>query len=300
ENFYIPPIIFNLKPIVRADGTPVFKRVCVDGKQRLSSVHAFMKGDIPVLDKRGRKCFIRFYCYKKDANGREFRQKSRLVLPPESARRFSKKTFLCQEYNNLTHEQEEDLFGRVQKGVQLTPAEKLRATTGSWQKFAKLFEQDFSTVVNLSTTARSLGFRHILACFSQIMELQKPAKDNRVPTIKTNAMDTERLLKKPELLDMPTRSHLSRVFSTFKTLIQKDPKVFENNNYRKAKNFAPVEIVAVACLISMYGDTRDHDTLLGDIAYMRTFLRAELPDLRMYTTTWNSIWKYLDNLESYR
>jgi hypothetical protein len=53
ENFYIPPIILNKK-------TPTQERketihVCVDGKQRLSSVRAFVKGMIPCRDYAGEK-----------------------------------------------------------------------------------------------------------------------------------------------------------------------------------------------------------------------------------------------------
>jgi hypothetical protein len=32
-------------------------------------------------------------------------------------------------------------------GVSLTPAEKMRATSGPWQDFTRLFEDDFSSVV---------------------------------------------------------------------------------------------------------------------------------------------------------
>ncbi|KAK5186620.1 hypothetical protein LTR16_009644, partial [Cryomyces antarcticus] len=37
ENFYIPPIIFNRQEVKADDGTIRHKRVCVDGKQRLTS-----------------------------------------------------------------------------------------------------------------------------------------------------------------------------------------------------------------------------------------------------------------------
>jgi hypothetical protein len=50
EEYYIPPIIFNLE----LAGDQIVRRVCVDGKQRLSSVHAFMEGKIPCHDKSGK------------------------------------------------------------------------------------------------------------------------------------------------------------------------------------------------------------------------------------------------------
>lgn len=56
ENYYIPPIILNKKtsPVLN-DGNPRDILVCVDGKQRLSSVQAFVKGIIPCHDHRGDK-----------------------------------------------------------------------------------------------------------------------------------------------------------------------------------------------------------------------------------------------------
>jgi hypothetical protein len=49
ENFYIPPIILNKKTRTgqsnEQEHEPI--HVCVDGKQRLSSVRAFVKGMIP-------------------------------------------------------------------------------------------------------------------------------------------------------------------------------------------------------------------------------------------------------------
>jgi hypothetical protein len=53
------------------------------------------------------------------------------------------------EFKDLTPEQEEDLFARVQMGVQLSAAEKMRASSGPWQELAKLFVEDFPDVYSL-------------------------------------------------------------------------------------------------------------------------------------------------------
>lgn len=57
EDYYIPPIIFNRQKITIEDGTQRWKRICVDGKQRLSSARAFMEGKIPVKDRNGDKWY---------------------------------------------------------------------------------------------------------------------------------------------------------------------------------------------------------------------------------------------------
>lgn len=55
DNYYVPPVIFNVTKVHDEQGQTRFKRTCVDGKQRLTSVLKFMRGEIPVLDKRRAK-----------------------------------------------------------------------------------------------------------------------------------------------------------------------------------------------------------------------------------------------------
>jgi len=59
ENYYVPPILFNKTQITLADGTTRLKRVCVDGKQRLSSIEAFVRGQIPCRDRKGKIWCVR-------------------------------------------------------------------------------------------------------------------------------------------------------------------------------------------------------------------------------------------------
>ena len=53
------------------------------------------------------------------------------------------KTMLAYIIPNLNHSEEEELFSRVQKGMQLSSAEKLRASRGEWQALATRFQNDF-------------------------------------------------------------------------------------------------------------------------------------------------------------
>ena len=89
--------------------------------------------------------FRRYYCGKTGKSGNPI--KGRRVLPEHMKKIFRQKEFVCYEFKNLSSKQEEDLFGKVQMGVSLTPAEKMRATSGPWQDFTRLFEDDFSSVV---------------------------------------------------------------------------------------------------------------------------------------------------------
>ncbi len=50
----MPPVLFNMK--LNPDTSSSSKiHVCVDGKQRLTSIRAFMKGDIPCRDDQDQK-----------------------------------------------------------------------------------------------------------------------------------------------------------------------------------------------------------------------------------------------------
>lgn len=62
-DFYVPPVIFNVKRIRNEDGEEVFFRTSVDGKQRLTSLKRFTKGEIPCIDKNNK----RWYYVNKDS-----------------------------------------------------------------------------------------------------------------------------------------------------------------------------------------------------------------------------------------
>ncbi len=97
-----------------------------------------------------------------------------------------------------------------------------------------------------------------------------------------------------------TKSHLSRVFATFQDLVVSSPETFRNNNYKVARKFSPVELIATAVLISKYFDSRNNELLLGDIRHMRESIRQALPDLRLDAITWKTVSQYVYELESYR
>lgn len=294
ENYYIPPIILNRKEHAKpTKGTLPYTLVCVDGKQRLSSIRAFVKGMIPCHDHRGEKWW---YC-----NGPS--GKARKVLPEATQISFLEKDFVSFDFSNLTSEQEEDLFARVQMGMQLTPAEKMRASTGPWQELAKLYVDDFPMIVSLlKDQTRAKDFQIILACFSQIIECQHPSATNGIPGLKTNYSTLPNFLKNRAALDEDTKSHFANVFKIFNRLIELEPDVFTNveRKLKGVQTFAPIELVSIAVLISMYSDSRNNRLLLGDIQYLRNHLRETPADLRMNTTLWKFIWDYIDNLEQFR
>ena len=139
--------------MILEDGAGRFHRTCVDGKQRLSSVSAFLHGDIPCHDKDGKSWYYS-HRVETDAEGKNVVvQRRKNILPDDIKAKFREKQFVCYDFDDLSQDQEEDLFARVQMGVQLSPAEKMRATNGPWQDFVRLFERDFQCVVSCELPA---------------------------------------------------------------------------------------------------------------------------------------------------
>jgi hypothetical protein len=225
------------------------------------------------------------------------------VLPPDTQKTFLEKDFVAFQFMELTLEQEEDLFARVQMGVQLTAAEKMRAKQGPWQELAKLFVDDFPTIYNLmKDRARAKDFQLTLSCFSQIVEVKHPAAENGIPTLKTNYSKLPKLLSNGGAVDDALKSHLASVWSTLRELIELDPNTFTNadKHLKGVQTFAPVEMVAATVLISMYSESRNNQLLLGDIRALREALREHFQDLRLNPTVWRFVWGFIENLEAIR
>src|SRR6266516_2348537 len=61
---------------------------------------------------------------------------------------FRNRTLCCYEYTKLDRSQEEDMFQRVQRGISLNAAEKMRAYNTPWAKFARVYEKDFGKILD--------------------------------------------------------------------------------------------------------------------------------------------------------
>ncbi|KAH7398692.1 hypothetical protein DE146DRAFT_655333 [Phaeosphaeria sp. MPI-PUGE-AT-0046c] len=293
ENYYIPPIILNKKSDTAPENRPQDAvLVCVDGKQRLSSVRAFVQGLIPCHDHQGDKWWF--------AEGPTPRRR---ILSEESQRMFLAKEFVSFEFKDLSSEQEEDLFARVQMGVQLSLAEKMRASSGPWQELARLYVEDFPTIYALmKDRARAKDFQLTLSCFSQVLEVLHPAAPDGIPILRTNHSHLPKLLSNKGAIDDGLKSHLASVWSTFRDLIDQDPDTFTNDNkyLRGVQTFAPIEMVAVTVLISQHSDTRNNRLLLGDIQALREAIREKFVDLRLNAPLWRFVWDFIENVQAIR
>ncbi|KAJ7884329.1 hypothetical protein B0H14DRAFT_2564386 [Mycena olivaceomarginata] len=129
RNFYIPPVIFAVNSF--DDGTET--RTCIDGKQRLTSIHRFLMA----LDREtGEK-----YWYRDNPDYRT--RTAKKIFPPKFRNMFDSKAVVCVEYQDLDDADEREIFQRVQLGVALTPAEKLKVISTPRATFVRALQDDF-------------------------------------------------------------------------------------------------------------------------------------------------------------
>ncbi|KAK7049388.1 hypothetical protein VNI00_005989 [Paramarasmius palmivorus] len=140
RNYYIPPIIFAVT--THEDGSET--RVCIDGKQRLTSIRLFMDGLIPHKDTHTGQ----LYWYK-DNPGKTGRK---TLLPDKYKTIFANKQVVCVEYGELRESDERDIFRRVQLGMALTPAEKLQSIATPRANFIRELLEKYNTEDTLGTS----------------------------------------------------------------------------------------------------------------------------------------------------
>lgn len=317
--YFIPPIVLNVQTVIKKvkDGRKEVKhmRICVDGKQRLTSLFKFMSGEIGFLD-NSHPPKKWYYCHP-TINGVLTPTSSRNICPDGLKKFFDEKVFCCYEYDHLTQETEETMFQLVQRGIALSPAEKMRAMSTEWARFTRIYEDDYAMVVNLSKQSRASGFRLILTIFTMIQEVLSGSTNGRrkrtVPSLQASPQALMRVLEDPEPISMGLKLAFKDVFDRFESLIKLSSTKLPDDQYELQKNsvfdpapeflkeadvnhvrtFSPLELVATGILISYHKDRRSDDALLSDIKSLRRFLRLKHKDLRVNAQCWATAWEFI-------
>ncbi|KAI0305571.1 hypothetical protein B0F90DRAFT_1074625 [Multifurca ochricompacta] len=134
HNFYVPPVIFA----VMRDEEGEEVRICVDGKQRLTSIVKFLDGHIAYKDPDTRK----LWWYQVPA----LYQGKRNEISPEGKRKFEEKRITCVEYRALSPTFEREVFQRVQLGMSLSAAEKLQAIASPWADYVNELDVKYISI----------------------------------------------------------------------------------------------------------------------------------------------------------
>ncbi|RDB19010.1 hypothetical protein Hypma_014369 [Hypsizygus marmoreus] len=272
RNFYIPPVIFAVNS--SDDGSET--RICIDGKQRLTSIQRFMDGFIPHKDPLTSEK-LWYTDNLSTGNGRSSRPKK--LLPEKYRRLFANKQIVCVEYHEITDSDEREIFQRVQLGMALTPAEKLQVVSTPRASFVSqlvtLFlkgdgglagdaiEWDQSRGGDFRCLAQAVFciqmFGPELKNSGSIVKLEKWLSEDEEfsAALKAKVKDTLRVLS-----DLALDKRLNKVF-------KKPPKV------------APIEFTLICLLVGVHKDKMSRAQLSAAIGKMRDDVRDVHVDIRM-------------------
>ncbi|KAF8197071.1 hypothetical protein BJ912DRAFT_97097 [Pholiota molesta] len=168
-NYYVPPIVFT---VIRSnDGRET--RVCIDGKQRLTSIKRFMLGEIAYKDATTNR-----KAYYTSPSGAK-----RKLIPDAMRSNFKNKQITCVEYEDLTGEQEREIFQRVQLGVTLAPADRLPAINGPYANLVRTLRRRIETTEGFELylnwgAARGKDFQALAQIVYLIPMGKKPTKQS--------------------------------------------------------------------------------------------------------------------------
>ncbi|KAG6334250.1 hypothetical protein ID866_4841 [Astraeus odoratus] len=279
RNFYIPPVIFAVQK--DEDGEVV--RVCVDGKQRLTSIQKFLDGLIPHRDAKTKKSFwfVRS----------EQQKTTRMEIPEVWKRRFSETRITCVEYHDLAPGTEREIFQRVQLGMSLTAAEKLQAISSPWSEWlADLHNMHVNMEGGLAQalewdTKRGRDFQ----CIAQMVYCCDSLPDQALPT----AQKLEKWLSRVDKPTQAFKKHIGDALNAFWHIANTESL---NNAFKQVeKRVAPVEFVFIGTLLYILRD-RDYYEQATAILHMRLRIREQFRDVRNNGAVGKALWSYIDSI----
>ncbi|KAF9466760.1 hypothetical protein BDZ94DRAFT_1250713 [Collybia nuda] len=263
HNYYMPPIIFS---VTYRSGDIPGKMVCIDGKQRLTSIKRFMDGEIPHKDTfSGRKSYF--------INGPEQRRK--LLTKPE-LQEFENQQIACVEYLNLTDEDEREIFQRVQMGVALTPAERMNAINAPYATLARELQakrQMFDRNLKFQDTQK----REYLAILQIIVMITGGSSKVMEP----KNQKVENFLAKKDPVATTVRNATTIAINIFCLLIE-DPVLGRplcNSKHR----LVPIEYVMTIYLIHLHHSKLSLTQLSDAVDRMREHLRSNFKEPQFST-----------------
>ncbi|KAF8509872.1 hypothetical protein BU17DRAFT_55838 [Hysterangium stoloniferum] len=265
RNFYIPPIIFAAL-FTRNSGSHI---TCLDGKQRLTSIES----------ETGEKLF---YKTNKPTT------KAKKLLPDRYMTLFQNKQIVCIEYNDLTDDQEREVFQAIQLGMALTVAERLQAISGPWPSLVREIAEEFfegsngiGEFLDLDRT-RARDFHNLAMTIFSISQLPLLVQGTQA--------QMEKLLART---DGPSEGTQKRIYETFHIFrhLAKDKQL--RAPLRKPLRVAPAEFIVIGTLIAMYKDKLSLPQLSQAIKILRTQTRSEHVDVRTNSKVYKTMFHVL-------
>ncbi|KAI0667549.1 hypothetical protein C8Q78DRAFT_982039, partial [Trametes maxima] len=280
RNYYVPPVIFVVH--IAEDGSE--RRTCVDGKQRLTSIYRFISGEIP------RKSL---FTGEKYVFTREMGNSKAQLLPERYRKIFLNKQIVCMEYQDISAENEREIFQRVQLGMALTPAERLQAIDTPLTKFIRelldtYIEDGLATSIEWDTS-RANDFRSLSAA---VYSMSKWPKLHTLVSIST----IEKWLHDSVELDKEFCKDVHNTFQVFCHLA-KDPMLSKPFALAGTRKVAPMEVLAISLLIHISKRKMSLPQLSEAIELLRKDIRQTEKDIRQNGRTMKLVLAFLKNLK---
>ncbi|CAG8535488.1 62_t:CDS:2 [Diversispora eburnea] len=213
NNYYVPPVIFSCKKM-EDNGATKTLRVCIDGKQRLTSIRRFFDNEIPHVVPDGPRSSRKYYSLEGENCFSEYERENIFDF----------------EYWDLTLAQEQEIFSRVQLGMPLTNAEKLASISSPTVSFAQNLYTSYSSLSNIIEIRRGKP----LELISQALYMIENEPEKQCFTHN----NITKYLKDPREVPMALRQVAKTVFETLDTMIMDNVFVFHEEH-----KLAPIEFV---------------------------------------------------------
>ncbi|PPQ95752.1 hypothetical protein CVT26_015878 [Gymnopilus dilepis] len=280
RNFYIPPVIFA----VHKDSEGNETRVCVDGKQRLTSIQRFMDGSIPHIDTRSKKK----YWFRSSP-----KETDKDVIPPEVMEEFQSKKIRVVEYHGIAPGMEREVFQRVQLGMPLTAAEKLQAIASPWAQWIWHLESKHISLENglgeklQWDTKRGREFQnlaHMVFCCEGLPEQHLPSP--------------QKMEKWMSRLDEPAREFRDRVDDVLRCLwvLATEPRYNQAFTSKSiTPRIAPVEFIFIGVLLYLLRQS-SYEVKAKAVYQLRKGIRSQFKDIRNNSNVGKAMWRLVDKL----
>ncbi|KAI0698000.1 hypothetical protein BC835DRAFT_1468970 [Cytidiella melzeri] len=283
RNFYIPPVIFSATEL--PDGTS--QKVCIDGKQRLTSIwrcHAVLT---PLLSRFTNEKF-----FFKELPDRKEKGK---LLPERYRKIFVNKQLVCMEYSDMTDSDEREVFQRVQLGMALTPAEKLQAVHSDASVFLHELQQEYvndrlADHLEWDIT-RAADFR----CLSTAVYILEKTPTTTSPGIAT----VHKWLEESEAFshDFAERVHQTLRIFVWLAEDQECSHCFNLEKEKKKLKVSPLEFVATVVLIHQHNSKATLRQLSDAIRKMRLDVRSVEQDIRLNSRCMRIVMTFIKTLK---
>ncbi|KAH8930008.1 hypothetical protein BT69DRAFT_1328329 [Atractiella rhizophila] len=281
----VPPVLFSR---TFKGGRHHYR--CIDGKQRLTSICRFLKGEIYLRTGNDNH----HWYYKMPANPKTVDK--RLQLLPEAERNIFKSRRLgMMFYDHLDAQQERDIFQRIQNGCPLSTAEKLSALAGPYVDFIKSLVKAYY-VERRWKERLNLDFHRAneFQIFAEIVYTLLPLLNNvRHISIQRLKID---VLFRSENPTKKVRESVAKSLDRLDALVGLGERGETHKAFLEPKSLAPIELVWLPWIVSRWASYSDGE-LLEAIQLFRNHINDTYESVRKNSNVTKEIHAYVKSFQ---